>query len=497
MNVWRNWLVAAALGLGFALMPAAHAAVAAEKVNVNTATAKELMALPGVGDATADKIIKNRPYKSTADLAKKTGLPASTLDKLKGEISFKVADDSKTPTKTDDKVPAKTDDKTPAKIEPPVTDKKPDPAPVKKDDVKPADKPVDTKPADVKPADKKEDPKPADKKGDAKEPAANVDRIQLNSATAAELKTLPGIGDAFADKIIKNRPYRVFADLKKAGLTDAQIEKLRPMATVKAAAKTDDKAPVKTDDKTPAKTDDKTPAKTTDAPPAKTDDKTPVKTADTPPAKTTDKTAGKTDKTSGKTAKTGGKMADKSGDDKTTDKTSKSPPDSKEVTVRTPPKPGMVWANTESKVYHKEGDHWYGKTKQGEWMTEDEAVKAGYRAFEITAVLKTINLAGGTWSGSTGEVFLSPHARGNSPRLLLVASRQSLPLGLLLGRLDGGHADRQSLVRSQALLGQGFDVPLGHRQVIGAPAAGLIQEFRIRLTIEQGIEPVIIVQIVK
>ena len=39
----------------------------------------------------------------------------------------------------------------------------------------------------------------------------------------------------------------------------------------------------------------------------------------------------------------------------------------------------MVWANSESKVYHVEGDYWYGKTKKGEWMTEDDAVKAGYR----------------------------------------------------------------------------------------------------------------------
>jgi len=38
-----------------------------------------------------------------------------------------------------------------------------------------------------------------------------------------------------------------------------------------------------------------------------------------------------------------------------------------------------VWVNTDSKVYHVEGDRWYGKTKKGEWMTEADAVKAGYR----------------------------------------------------------------------------------------------------------------------
>jgi hypothetical protein len=42
----------------------------------------------------------------------------------------------------------------------------------------------------------------------------------------------------------------------------------------------------------------------------------------------------------------------------------------------------MVWANTGSKIYHKPGSRYYGKTKEGKWMTEQDAVKAGYRAAE-------------------------------------------------------------------------------------------------------------------
>jgi hypothetical protein len=38
-----------------------------------------------------------------------------------------------------------------------------------------------------------------------------------------------------------------------------------------------------------------------------------------------------------------------------------------------------VWVNTATGVYHHEGDAWYGKTVQGEYMSEDAAVRAGYR----------------------------------------------------------------------------------------------------------------------
>jgi len=40
---------------------------------------------------------------------------------------------------------------------------------------------------------------------------------------------------------------------------------------------------------------------------------------------------------------------------------------------------GKVWVNTESGVYYKSG-RWYGKTKQGKFMTESEAKAAGYKA---------------------------------------------------------------------------------------------------------------------
>ncbi len=49
-------------------------------------------------------------------------------------------------------------------------------------------------------------------------PAAPVQRIDINSASATELKTVPGIGDAEAKKIIAGRPWLTKIDLVSRGV---------------------------------------------------------------------------------------------------------------------------------------------------------------------------------------------------------------------------------------------------------------------------------------
>ncbi len=164
-------------------------------------------------------------------------------------------------------------------------------------------------------------------KGKAASPAAKVD---LNSATEKELEALPGVGPATAKKIIAGRPYTTPQDLSKAGVPAKTIEKVTPLVTVGAAAAATAPTPAAP---APAPAKQAAPPKQTAAPSA-------------------------------------------------------APTKPEAVEAKTPPAKGMVWVNTKSGVFHSEGDRWYGKTKEGKFMTESDAVKAGYRAAKEGAAKK-------------------------------------------------------------------------------------------------------------
>jgi len=60
-----------------------------KKLDINSASEKDLQQLPGIGEALAKKIVDNRPYKRKDELVQKKIVPQATYDKIKEQIIAK------------------------------------------------------------------------------------------------------------------------------------------------------------------------------------------------------------------------------------------------------------------------------------------------------------------------------------------------------------------------------------------------------------------------
>lgn len=90
----------------------------------------------------------------------------------------------------------------------------------------------------------------AAKPAETKAPAAKQELVDINSASDAQLKAIPGLGDAYIAKIVVNRPYANKSQLvSKKVLPESVYEKVKDRIIAKQAKKADTKTITKPDPK--------------------------------------------------------------------------------------------------------------------------------------------------------------------------------------------------------------------------------------------------------
>jgi competence protein ComEA len=176
------------------LVSASLAAIPAKtktQVDLNTASVQELTALPGVGPATAQRIIAARPFKNVEDLQKVRGIGKAKFESLKDKVTVEsAAGRARMAPATREPAPALNGHKPGAMTTQPSG--------------RETGKPMLTGPVDI------------------------------NTADLKTLEALPGVGPVKAQAIIDHRPYATIDDIKKVpGIKEGTFNKIKDRIVVK------------------------------------------------------------------------------------------------------------------------------------------------------------------------------------------------------------------------------------------------------------------------
>jgi competence protein ComEA len=192
----------------------------ASKVDLNTADSETLQTLPGVGPSTASAIIAARPFKSVSDLENVRGIGPEKMKDLRDKVRVSQIDTTKKPATAKEPKPASTTSTPAASSSKPAATTSTTTTPsVQK-------KPATT--ATDRSTTSSSSTQPRDEKG------RFVSRININTATQAELESLPEIGPVKAQAIIEARPFSSVEDVMRVkGIKEGTFEVIKDRITVR------------------------------------------------------------------------------------------------------------------------------------------------------------------------------------------------------------------------------------------------------------------------
>jgi competence protein ComEA len=172
------------------------AAQSAARVDVNSADLQTLETLPGVGPATAKRIVEGRPYKTLSDLENVKGLSKAKIDALKDKVTFGSAPLNQTTSAAKSSSPKHT-----------ATSSSTGASTASGGGASPANGSSGAA------------AKPRSTSGTTTSKIAPGQHVNINTASATELETLPGIGPTKAQAIIdyrnQNGSFKSIEDIEK------------------------------------------------------------------------------------------------------------------------------------------------------------------------------------------------------------------------------------------------------------------------------------------